>query len=95
MINRHSALIRLATLLLVTTCHSSTASNVQVLNDTVDFMALVHRETCKDEQSIGMALQQLSSGDYNQTLPARDTLLKVAHDIDGRTNSLGRNGSPH
>ena len=80
MIIRYSALVLLATLLVATTCHRSSLSNVERINDRVEVIAAVPGEECKHEPTIiEMALKQLSSGNYNQTLHARNALLKVAH----------------
>src|SRR5215216_1011513 len=81
MIIRHSALIFLVTLLVLTIGHRSTASNIERINYCVEFITVVQREDCEHEQTIiGMTLKQLSSGDYNQTLHARNTLLNVANE---------------
>jgi len=66
-------------LLVVTTGHPS------------EFIAVVHGEACKHEQTlIGMEVKQLSSGDYDQTLHARNTLLNVAHESDACKQAIVR-----
>jgi hypothetical protein len=80
LIIRYSALALLATLLVDTTCHRSALSNVERINYRVEFIAVVPGEECKHEPGIiEMALKHLSSGNYDQTLHARNALLKVAN----------------
>jgi hypothetical protein len=84
-------LILLATLLVVMICYRSTESNVERITYGAEFIAVVHTDVCKHDQGIiGMALKQLSSGDYNQTLHARNILLNVAHESNACKQAIVR-----
>jgi len=78
MIFRHSAM--LAVLLFAMTCEDDPSkSNLQPIYHPAELSILVYSSDCKDQfGTIGMALRQLSSGNYDEIQQARHALVNFA-----------------
>lgn len=80
MMIKHAVPVLVILLLAVTLEDRPNTANLQSSNRFIDSFSVLHKNICRQEPgTFGIALKRLSSGDYNQSLQARRTLLNIAH----------------
>jgi hypothetical protein len=79
MISRRLSLLLVFLFVVLMVDERAPKGDLQPLNDSVELTSVVDQGGCKDERgTVGVTLQQLSSGDYRQIEKAKTVLLNLA-----------------